>query len=88
MRIIYTILGTTLFILLTGFALKNAYPVTLFYYLGASWQAPFSLILFIVFMSGIVASLIAIMPTFIKLRRELNRLRNENVYSNKIQGEK
>ena len=88
MRFVYTTLGTLTFILLTGFAVKNAYPVTLFYYLGASWQVPFSLILFIVFLSGIVASLIAIMPTFIKLRRELNRLRNENVYSNKIQGEK
>ncbi len=88
MRFVYTTLGTLTFILLTGFAVKNAYPVTLFYYLGASWQAPFSLILFIAFLSGIVVSLIAVMPTLINLRRELNRLRKENIYSNKTQGKK
>ena len=60
-----------------GFALKNAYPVTLFYYLGLSWQAPFSLILFLTLLLGIIAGLIAITPTLIKQRRELNQLRKE-----------
>ncbi|MFZ9642131.1 MAG: LapA family protein [Candidatus Methylopumilus sp.] len=78
MRIIYKILGIVLFILLMGFALKNAYPVTLFYYLGLSWQAPLSLILFTALITGIAAGLIAITPTLIKQRRELNKLRKEN----------
>ncbi len=78
MRIIYKILSVTLFILLMGFALKNAYPVTLFYYLGLSWQAPLSLILFIALLIGIVAGLVSITPTLIKQRRELNKLRREN----------
>ena len=81
MRIIYKILGVTLFVLLMGFALKNAYPVTLFYYLGLSWQAPLSLILFITLLTGIAAGLIAIMPTLIKQRRELNKLRKQNAIS-------
>lgn len=81
MRIIYTTLGTALFILLMGFALKNAYPVTLFYYLGLSWQAPFSLILFLTLITGVVAGLLAISPTLIKQRRELNKLRKENANS-------
>lgn len=72
-----------------GFALKNAYPVTLFYYLGLSWQAPLSLILFITLLIGIVAGLIAIAPTLIQQRRELNKLRKENAISaSNIQGEK
>lgn len=86
MRIIYIILGVTLFILLMGFALKNAYPVTLFYYLGLSWQAPFSLILFLTLITGIVAGLVAITPTLIKQRRELNRIRKENANSTINQG--
>ncbi|CEN55632.1 conserved protein of unknown function [Candidatus Methylopumilus turicensis] len=60
-----------------GFAVKNAYPVTLLYYLGISWQAPLSLILFIALLTGIVAGLIAITPTLIKQRRELNSLRKQ-----------
>lgn len=72
-----------------GFALKNAYPVTLFYYLGLSWQAPLSLILFITLLIGIVAGLIAIVPTLVRQRRELNKLRKENAISaSNIQGEK
>lgn len=77
MRILYKILSLALFILLMGFAVKNAYPVSLFYYLGLSWQAPLSLILFIALLTGIVAGLIAITPTLIKQRRELNNLRKK-----------
>lgn len=89
MRIIYKILGVALFILLLGFALKNAYPVTLFYYLGLTWQAPLSLVLFITLLTGIIAGLIAIMPTLVKQRRELNKLRKENpISASKTQGEK
>ncbi|WP_045750876.1 LapA family protein [Candidatus Methylopumilus turicensis] len=77
MRILYKILSLALFILLMGFAVKNAYPVTLLYYLGISWQAPLSLILFIALLTGIVAGLIAITPTLIKQRRELNSLRKQ-----------
>jgi uncharacterized integral membrane protein len=77
MRILYKILSLALFILLMGFAVKNAYPVTLLYYLGISWQAPLSLILFIALLTGIVAGLMAITPTLIKQRRELNSLRKQ-----------
>ena len=89
MRIIYKILGVALFILLLGFALKNAYPVTLFYYLGLTWQAPLSLVLFITLLTGIITVLIAIMPTLVKQRRELNKLRKENpISASNTQGEK
>lgn len=81
MQIIYKILSIFIFILLMGFAVKNAYPVTLFYYLGFSWQAPLSLVLFITLMTGIVAGLISIMPTLIKQRRELIKLRAANTLS-------
>jgi lipopolysaccharide assembly protein A len=81
MRIIYTILGSILFVLLIGFALKNAYPVKLYYYLGLSWQAPLSLVVFMSLMTGIVAGLIAISPTLIKQRRELNKFIKENPIS-------
>lgn len=77
MQIISKILSLALFILLMGFAIKNAYPVTLLYYLGLSWQAPLSLTLFIALLTGIVAALVAISPTIIKQRRELNSLRKK-----------
>jgi uncharacterized integral membrane protein len=85
MQIISKILSLALFILFMGFAIKNAYPVTLLYYLGLSWQAPLSLILFIALLIGIVAGLVAISPTIIKQRRELNSLRKK-VTSSSHQG--
>ena len=82
MQIISKMLSLALFTLLIGFAVKNAYPVTLLYYLGLSWQAPLSLILFLALLTGIVAGLLAITPTIIKQRRELNSLRKKITASN------
>jgi uncharacterized integral membrane protein len=77
MRLIYLILYTVLFILLLGFGLKNAEPVVLHYYLGIAWQAPLSLMVLILITIGVAAGIIALLPIFIKQRRELVALRRE-----------
>ncbi|MDR5171012.1 LapA family protein [Methylobacillus flagellatus] len=77
MRTLYTILGVLLFILLLGFAFKNAEPVELAYYLGYSWKAPLSLMLLITFFSGIIAGVIACLGSLIGQRRKLLALEKE-----------
>ena len=83
MRYILAFLGFVLFLVTLGFALKNADPITLHYYLGFAWQAPLSLTLLIAFSAGVVAGLIACFSLLItqrrnivELQRELNTLKN------------
>ena len=77
MRFIYFILSTVLFILLLGFSLKNTEPVVLHYYLGVAWQAPLSLMILIVLILGITAGIVALLPIFIKQRRDIVALKRE-----------
>jgi lipopolysaccharide assembly protein A len=77
MRFIYFILSTALFILLLGFGLKNTEPVVLHYYLGIAWQAPLSLMILIILILGITAGIVALLPIFIKQRRDIVALNRE-----------
>ena len=77
MRYLYTAFGFFLFLLVLGFALKNADLITLHYYLGFSWQAPLSLTLLIAFIVGVVAALIACSSLLISQRRHLTGLQRE-----------
>jgi uncharacterized integral membrane protein len=77
MRYLYATLGFFLFLVVLGFALKNADPITLHYYLGVAWQAPLSLTLLIAFFVGIVAGLAACLSLLITQRRQLGELRHE-----------
>jgi lipopolysaccharide assembly protein A len=88
MKIIYTILGLLLFILMLGFALKNADPVELHYYLGYVWRAPLSLMLLMTFCGGALVGIIACLPTWIRQRRRLIVLQRELHNLNSISSEK
>ena len=77
MRYIYIVLGFILFILILGFALRNAQAVELNYYLGLVWRAPLSLMLLITFVCGIVVGMIACLSPLIRQRRQLIALQRE-----------
>ncbi len=71
MRYFYTLLGFILFMMALGFALKNAHPVTLYYYLGFAWQAPLVLVLLVTLCVGALAGILACLPLMIRQRRRL-----------------
>lgn len=77
MRYFHAALGFVLFLVALGFALKNAEPITLHYYLGFAWQAPLSLTLLIAFCTGVLAGLIACFSLLITQRRRLIGLQRE-----------
>jgi uncharacterized integral membrane protein len=63
------------FLLVLGFALKNSQSVTFHSYLGYVWQAPLVLMLGVVFVLGVAAGLVALLPALFRARREAARLR-------------
>ncbi len=77
MRYLLAALGFFLFLVALGFALKNAEPITLRYYLGFAWQAPLSLTLLVAFTAGVLAGLIACFSLLVSQRRRLVGLQHE-----------
>ncbi|MEZ0233122.1 MAG: lipopolysaccharide assembly LapA domain-containing protein [Methylophilaceae bacterium] len=77
MRYLYLVPGVLLFILLLGFAFKNAEPVEVRYYLGFIWQAPLWLMLFISFLIGTLVGLMAFIGALIKQRQQLLAIKRE-----------
>jgi putative membrane protein len=75
MKLIIWTLRLLLVILLTGFAIKNADPVTLRYYFDYEWHAPLVLILLVFFVIGAVLGLLVPLGTIFRLRRELNGIK-------------
>ena len=89
LRIITWIVSLALFLAALGFAVKNSELVTLHYYLGASWQAPLVLLLFIAFVLGAVAGVAASFSYVYRLRREILGLkRRERRSRARIEAEK
>ena len=62
-------------LVLVWFAVKNAQPVTLHGLPDQTWQAPLVFVLLVVFVGGVVIGLLAWLPTVVRQRRELGRLR-------------
>jgi putative membrane protein len=60
---------------LVWFAVKNAHPVSVKGLLDQSWEAPLVFVLLIAFVGGMVIGLLAWVPTVIRQRREIGRLR-------------
>jgi putative membrane protein len=77
MRYLYAFVGFFIFLATLGFALKNADPITLHYYLGIAWQAPLSLTLLIAFCCGVFAGLIACLSLLVAQRRRLAEMQRE-----------
>ncbi|HSN20307.1 MAG TPA: LapA family protein [Usitatibacter sp.] len=57
------------------FATKNAHTVTIHGLLDRSWNAPLVFVLLVAFVAGIVIGLLAWVPTVVRQRREVARLR-------------
>ena len=62
-------------LVLVWFAVKNAQPVMVNGLPDQSWQAPLVFVMFIAFVAGMVIGLLAWIPTVVRQRRELARLR-------------
>jgi lipopolysaccharide assembly protein A len=62
-------------VILVWFAVKNAQPITIHGLPEQSWQAPLVFALLVAFVGGVVIGLLAWVPTVVRQRRELARLR-------------
>jgi putative membrane protein len=77
LRFVTPIVGVALFLAALGFAVKNSGLVTLRYYLGAAWQMPLVVLLFIAFVLGAVAGVAASFSYVYRQRREIFYLKRE-----------
>ena len=73
MKILFRIIAVLLFVLFFGFALKNTATATLELFYGYQLQMPLVLLLLAFFASGAVLGVLAMTPTVLRYRRELNR---------------
>jgi lipopolysaccharide assembly protein A len=64
-------------VVLVWFAVKNAQPITLHGLPDQSWQAPLVFVLLLAFVGGVVIGLLAWVPTVVRQRRELSKLRRD-----------
>ena len=69
-RYVGLIVKLLVFLLVLGFALKNSHPVVFYSYLDYIWQAPLIVMLGLAFMLGALTSVLALLPTLFRLRRE------------------
>lgn len=75
MQALVWILRLVIVLVLVWFAVKNAQPVTIHGLPEQSWQAPLVFALLVAFVGGMVIGLLAWIPTVVRQRRELARLR-------------
>jgi len=75
MQALAWIIRLAIILVLVWFALRNAQTVTLHGLPGDSWQAPLVFALLVAFVAGVVIGLLAWLPTVVRQRRELARLR-------------
>jgi len=69
------ILRLVIVLVLVWFAVKNAQQVEIYGLPGQSWQAPLVFVLLVVFIAGVIIGLLAWIPTVVRQRREIGRLR-------------
>jgi lipopolysaccharide assembly protein A len=62
-------------VILVWFAVKNAHEIELHGFLDQEWRAPLVFVLLVVFVTGVVIGLLAWIPTVVRQRREIARLR-------------
>lgn len=77
MKFIVWLLRVVIFLALLVLALANTQPAELNLLAGQVWHAPLILIALAFFVVGMVAGLLAALPTVVRLRRDSARLRRE-----------
>ena len=65
-------------LVLVWFAVKNSQVVTLHGLPEQSWQAPLVFVVLVAFVAGVVIGLLAWLPTVVRQRREVGRLRKSS----------
>ena len=75
MQTVVWILRFVIVVVLVWFAVKNAQVVTIYGLPDQQWQAPLVFILLIVFVAGMLIGLLAWVPTVVRQRREIARLK-------------
>ena len=75
MQTVVWILRFVIVVVLVWFAVKNAQVVTIYGLPDQTWQAPLVFILLIVFIAGMLIGLLAWVPTVVRQRREIGRLK-------------
>lgn len=73
MKFLLKILTVLVAIVFFGFAIKNTQEVALSFFLGYEMRGPLVLLLFGFFASGAILGVLAMLPTFVRHRRELTR---------------
>ncbi len=77
MRFISGFFQMCLFIVLLGFALKNAQPVTVYYFFGYEWQSTLVIVMLSFFAVGVGLGILATLGIWFRQRREIFRLKRE-----------
>ena len=75
MQALVWILRFFIVVILVWFALKNSQSVDINGFPEQKWQAPLVFVLLVAFVGGVVIGLLAWIPTVVRQRRELLRLR-------------
>jgi uncharacterized integral membrane protein len=75
MQVLAWIFRLAIILVLVWFAVRNAQTVTLNGLPEQSWQAPLVFVLLVAFVSGVVIGLLAWLPTVVRQRREIGRLK-------------
>jgi uncharacterized integral membrane protein len=75
MQALVWIVRLLVILVLVWFSVKNVQTVTIYGLPEQSWQAPLVFVLFVAFVAGMVIGLLAWIPTVVRQRRELVRLR-------------
>ena len=84
MRFISWLFQMLIFIMLLGFALKNAQPVTVYYFFGFEWQSTLVIVMLLFFVVGAALGILATLGIWFRQRREISRLKREISNINKI----
>lgn len=77
MRILVWLIRAALFAVFLILAIANTHEATLNFVAGMAWQAPLILIGFAFFVAGLLAGLLLTLPTSIRRRFEIARLKRE-----------
>ena len=75
MQTVVWILRFVIVVILVWFAVKNAQVVTIYGLPGQEWPAPLVFVLLVVFVAGMIIGLLAWVPTVVRQRREIGRLK-------------
>ena len=75
MQALVWILRFLIVVVLVWFAVKNSQPVDVNGLPGQVWQAPLVFVLLVAFIAGVIIGLLAWIPTVMRQRREIARLK-------------